>query len=156
MKTLLKLFPVLFVAILMAGCSTENQQSVYAIPFRTPIDMIYVVNNRMADNPAVLNAIVNRLLELGFQVQITEEGTAPENCIELHYDCKIVGDTFKSLGPVNIEIRKGQRMLGYAHTDATGAMRMCKTVDRINPLLDAIFAYVLPKPVAPTPTDSKS
>jgi hypothetical protein len=154
MKTLLKLFPALFAAILLAGCASENQRSVCAIPFHTPIDTIYVVNNHVADNPQVLNAIVNHLLELGFNVQIAEEGTAPENSIELSYDCKTVGDTFKSLGPVNIEVRKGQRMLGYAHTDASGAMRFNKTVDRIDPILDGIFEYVLPKKT--TPTDSKS
>jgi hypothetical protein len=151
MKNLLKFLPTLFAAILLTGCVSDDQRSVCAIPLRTQFDLIYIENNPRADNPQVRNEIVGHLLEMGYLVQICEQGVSPENSVVLTYDCKTVGDTIKTLGKISIEVRKGQRLLGYAHDDARGFKRLGNTRERLDPLLDGIFEYVMPK--KPTPQD---
>ena len=146
MKSRAFVFPVfaLLFAIL-SGCATE-EQSIVPVPLRSNIGILYVVENPDAGVDALLPELIGQLSAMGFDVMVAKDGEVPEDDYSVVYQTRLSGQSVKSLSYLRISVKKGNRVVGYAFSDAHGSLsRFGSTGEKLKPLLDGLFEYAKPR-----------
>jgi hypothetical protein len=148
MKSFLRAFPFLAMALFMAACATDDK-SIVPIPLRTKIHTIYVVENpkAMAENELLQPEIIGQLSAMGFMPMVVSDASSvsPDDYV-LTYSARVSGRTIKTLSYLRVDVKQGKRAVGYAFSDAGGTVdEYGETSARVKSLFDGLFEYVRPR-----------